>query len=291
MWKSRMRPARAVLLVVALAALSSAATASAKLLGGFTRFQQCPWTNVKVEKCLYMLTEGGTLTFGSKKIPVEKPIALQGGMGEPVKGISPMVAATNGVTLSKAPQPVPGGLLGLIPEAKQPPLVKSLAKFFFENMLTGVSATLEPAVSVSSIEVGELNLLAAENIALKLPLKIRLENPFLGKACYIGSSSAPVTWELTTGWTSPKKPNAPINGMPGSSEFLEKSQILQLNGNELVDNKWSAPAASGCGGGLSFLVDPIVNEQFGDMTAGHNSAVLESTVSIATAANVQSHND
>jgi len=238
-----------------------------------------------------MVTKGGTLTFGSKKVTIEKSIVLQGGMGEPVKGISPMVAATNGVTLSKASQPVPGGLLGLIPEAKSPPLVKSLAKFFFENTLTGVTATLELAKLAPSVEVGELNLLAAEGIALKLPLEIHLENPFLGKACYIGSSGVPVTWELTTGWTNPKKPNTPISGTPGTSEFLEKKQILQLNGNELVDNKWSAPAASGCGGGLSFLVDPIINEQLGDMTAGHNSAILKSTVSIATAANVNSHDD
>jgi hypothetical protein len=286
-----MRLTRVVLLAVAIAALSSAATASAKLLGEFTRFQQCPWTNAEVEKCLYMVSKAGTLTVGSKKITIEKPIVLQGGMGEPVKGIAPMIGATNGVTLSKGPQNVPGGLLGLVPEAKQPWLVKSLIKFFIENMLTSVSATLELAKPASEIEVGELNLLAAEGTALKLPLKVRLENPFLGKACHIGSNSAPITWRLTTGWTNPPAPNKPIGGTPGTSEFLEKSQILQLNGSEPVDNAWAGSTVNGCGGGLDFLVDPIVEEQLGDMSAGHNSAALKSTVSFATAANVKAHND
>ena len=291
MRKSRMRLTRVALLAVTAAALGGASSASALLLGEFTRFQQCPWTNSTVEKCLYMASNGGTLALGNKKISIEKSIVLQGGLGEPVKGIAPMIAATNGVTLSKTPQNVPGGLLGLIPEGKQPWLVKSLIKFFVENTLTGVNATVELAKSASSVEVGELNLLAAEGVALKLPLKLHFENPFLGRACYVGSSSAPVTWALTTGWTSPPAPNKPIGGAPGTSEFLEKSQILQLSGDELVDNSWAGPKVSGCGGGLDFLVDPIIEEQLGDTSAGHNSMTLKSTVSIARAENVKAHND
>jgi hypothetical protein len=100
-----------------------------------------------------------------------------------------------------------------------------------------------------------------------------------------------MVWELTTGVTAPEKPNAPITGAPGVSKFLEKKQILELSENELVDNKWSAPVANGCGGGLSFLVDPIVNEQLGDMTAGHNTAVLKNTIYISTAAAVKLNHD
>jgi hypothetical protein len=286
-----MRVARVALFAVTVVTLGSAASASAGLLGEFTRFQQCPWTNTEVKQCLYMLSKGGTITLGNKKVPLEKQIVLQGGFGEPVSGISPFFAATNGVTINKTAQTVPGGLLGFIPEGKTPPLVKGLAKFYFENMLTGVSATLELAEPASSIEVGELNLLDGEELALKLPLKIRFENPFLGKTCYVGSTGALVTWELTSGVTSPKKPNAPITGAPGTSKFLEKEQILELSKNKLVDNKWSAPSASGCGGGLSFLVDPIVNEQLGDMTAGHNTVVLENTIYISAAAAVKLNND
>jgi hypothetical protein len=279
------------LFAVAVATLGSAASASAGLLGEFTRFQQCPWTHTKVKQCLYMLSKGGTVTLGSKKIPIEKQIVLQGGFGEPVSGISPFFAATNGVTLTKAAQNVPGGLAGLVPEAKSPPLVKSLTKFYFENALTGVNATLELAEPASNIDFGKLNLLDGEGLALKLPLKVHLENPFLGKSCYVGSSGSPMVWELTTGVTAPEKPNAPITGAPGVSKFLEKKQILELSENELVDNKWSAPFANGCGGGLSFLVDPIVNEQLGNLAAGHNTAVLKNTIYTSAAEAVQLNHD
>ncbi len=291
MLKSRMRVIRMALFVVAVATLSSATSASAGLLGEFTRFQQCPWTNANVKKCLYMLTAGGTLTLGKKTVPIEKPIVLQGGIGEPVSGISPLFEASNWDTLSDAAQQVPGGLAGLVPAEKSPPLVKSLTKFFLENSLTGVTATLELAEPASSIGFGESNLLGGKGLALKLPLEIHFENPFLGKACYVGSSATPVDWELTTGTTAPKKPNSPITGAPGVSEFLEAGQILELSKDKLVDNKWSAPSASGCGGGLSFLVDPIVNEQLGEMSAGHNTAVLENTIYISAAAAVKLNND
>lgn len=269
------------LFAVAVATLGSAASASAELLGEFTRFQQCPWTNTEVKQCLYVLSKGGTVTLGKKEVPIEKQIVLQGGFGEPVSGISLFFAATNGITLTKAGQPVPGGLAGLVPDAKSPPLVKNLIKFYFENMLTGVNATLELAEPASSVGFGELNLRDGEGLALKLPLKVHFENPFLGKSCYVGSSGSPIVWELTSGGA----------GSPGVSKLLEKEQILELSENKLVDNKWSAPSASGCGGGLSFLVDPIVNEQLGELTAGHNAAVLKNTIYISAAAAVKLNND
>lgn len=281
MLKNRMRVARMALFAVAVATLGSAASASAELLGEFTRFQQCPWTNTEVKQCLYVLSKGGTVTLGNKKLTIEKQIVLQGGAGEPAGGISPFFAATNGVTLTKAGQPVPGGLAGLVPDGKSPPLVKAMAKFYFENMLTGVNATLELAEPASSIGFGELNLLDGEGLALKLPLKIHLENPFLGKACYVGSSESPIIWELTSGGA----------GSPGVSKFLEEKQILELSENELVDDTWAAPLASGCGGGLSFLVDPIVNEQLGSLAAGHNAADLKNTIYISAAEAVQLNHD
>jgi len=43
-------------------------------------------------------------------------------------------------------------------------------------------------------------------------LEVRLENPFLGNSCYIGSNAHPVVIEFTSGTTSPPAPNKPING-------------------------------------------------------------------------------
>ena len=147
MQKHRRRVVGAALLVVALAALGLAGTAQAKLVGNYTKFAQCPYTNLEVKKCIYSTTESGEVVLGSKKVPIEKPVVLQGGYGQPVEedGFSKFFAATNGITLSKAPQNVPGGLLGIVPEASSPALVKALIKFFLENSLTGVNSTLELA--------------------------------------------------------------------------------------------------------------------------------------------------
>jgi hypothetical protein len=49
-------------------------------------------------------------------------------------------------------------------------------------------------------------------------VKVRLENPFLGSECYVGSNSSPVVLNLTTGTTSPPAPNKPIKGTVGNIE-------------------------------------------------------------------------
>jgi hypothetical protein len=280
MQKHRTRVVAAALLAVSLAALGLAGPAQAKLTGAFTRFAQCPYKNAEVKKCIYSVTESGEVVLGNKKVPIEKPVVLQGGAGAiNEEGFGKFYAATNGITLSKAPQNVPGGLLGIVPDASSPALVKALIKFFLENSLTGVNSTLELAKSASDISISEFNLAGEEGVALKMPVKVHLENPFLGKNCFVGSSTSPITWNLTSGKTSPPAPNTSISGAGGEANLLESGRIIEIKNNKLVDNAWSAPTASGCGGILSFLVTPIINAQLGSTTAGHNTAILKGTVS------------
>ncbi len=284
------------LLVAALTTLGLAGSASAKLTGEFKKFEFCPYTNTSVERCINSLTTGGEVALGSKKVPIEKQVVLQGGYKEPsFEGpegeFAEFVAATNGVTLSKAPQNVPGGLAGIVPEKGTPFLVQVLIKFFFENKITGLTSTLELAKPASDIKISELHLAEGIGVALKLPVKVHLENPFLGKSCYVGSSTTPIKWELTTGKTSPPAPNTSITGKIGEVSFLEEAQILKLTGSELVDNAWSAPGASGCGGIISFLVNPIINSQLGSTTAGHNSAILKNEVWMALRNAVKQNNE
>ena len=131
--------------------------------------------------------------------------------------------------------------------------------------------------------LSEIHLAEEEEVALKMPAKIHLENPFLGKSCYVGSSSSPINMELTTGSTAPPGPKKSIAGTAGELEFLEAGSILHAKGAALVDNAWSAPAASGCGGILGFLVNPIINGQIGlPAAAGKNTAILKNTINIST---------
>jgi hypothetical protein len=277
------------LLIAALAVLALSASAQAKLTGAFTRFANCPYKTAEAKKCLLSVTESGEVILGSKKVPIVNPVTLQGGLGpfNETTEYSSMIAATNGITLSKTPQPVPGGLAGIVN-------CKEIKDFFlriscevtFENGLTGLNSTLELAKPASAIQVNEFNLAGEEGVALKLPIKIHLENPFLGSSCYVGSESSPVIWNLTSGKTSPPAPNTSISGAGGEGEFLEGGRIIQLNNNILVDNAWAAPGVNGCGGFLvELILNPIINSASGlPATAGHNTAILKNTVSLTSTA-------
>jgi hypothetical protein len=298
--KKRNPGGRAVAIVAAIAlfSLALAGTAQAKLAGEFTKFQYCPYKTAGVDRCLWSNNTGGEVVLGKKIVKIEKAVVLQGGYTKPVEAegeFSKFVAATGtgaGETLTKAAQVVPGGLLGIVPPESSPPLVKALSKFFFENALTGVNATLELAKPASEIRINELNLALGEGVVLKMPVRVHLENPFLGKSCFVGSSTSPITWNLRTDTTSPPGPNKPITGKPGEVEFLEEGRILELFNVELVDNAWSAPAASGCGGILSFLVNPIINSQVGlPAAAGTNTAKLQNRILEATAFSVKKNDE
>jgi hypothetical protein len=274
----------------ALAALCLPAVASAHT-GDFAKFNQCPSHTTGVVHCLYSVTNSGEIVLGNKTTKIEHPVTLQGGYSEEnAEGFSAFTAASNGETLSKTQQNVPGGLLGIVPPESSPPLVKLLSKFFFENSLTAVNATLELAKPASEIKLSNFNLLVEEGTALQLPVKVHLENPFLGKSCFVGSSSSPIIWKLTTGPTSPPGPNKSISGKPGFVELKDNFEIVELTENSLVENAWAAPEATGCGGILSFLVDPVIDTMIGlPATAGHNTAILNNTIDSATVGSVNTH--
>jgi len=115
--------------------------------------------------------------------------------------------------------------------------------------------------------------------------KVKLDNPFLGSSCYIGSNSNPIQLKLTTGTTSPPPPNTPISGSPGEPAGIEEGAIIAFKNNKLVDNSFAAPGANGCGGILfSWAVDPFVNSIVGvPSAAGTNTAILEGNTYIADA--------
>lgn len=278
-------------LAMAMAMFGIVGSASAHE-GEWAKFNQCPSTSQGVWKCLYSLTTGGHVQLGNKNVPIVNPVTLQGGMSEPTEFVSTFIGASNGQTLSKTPQPVPGGLAGLV-NCKEISdyILRTSCEWTFENALTGVNATLELARPASEIRVNQIALVTRNGAALKLPVKVHLENPFLGSACYVGSSSSPIIWNLTTGTSTPPAPFEPITGKPGTPHLTEESQIFSLQGTELVDNTWSAPHASGCGGFLvELLLDPIIDGMIGlPSSAGENAAVLAGENSIALASQVNLH--
>jgi hypothetical protein len=284
--------------VMAIFASLVAVSGASAHTGVWERFNYCPSTTTGVKKCVQSVTTGGAVVLGKKTVPIVNPVTLQGGIGTPEEKeehfYEKFFAASNGgESLTATPQPVPGGLSGLV-NCKEISnfLLRLGCEAVFENGLTGVNATLELARPASEIVVSEENLGGELGVALKLPVKVHLENPLLGSACYIGSSSSPIIWNLTTGKTSPPAPNTSIQGSAGLLEFVEGGAIAEFQNAKLVDNAWSAPGASGCGGWpAEYILDPIIEASVGvPSAAGHNSATLEKDrISLAKATKVNEH--
>ncbi len=284
----------AALMLASIAALSIASPAFATPKGEYAVFADCPVTTAQI--CIEANTESGEFIVGKKTVPIEKTITLQGGLNETGGTGLVFVAAKDGNTLTKVPQKVPGGLAGLVncTEIKGSGLLekaeRASCEAIFENGATGVTATTELAGPASSIQINLANLLEATGTALQLPVKVHLENPLLGSACYVGSNSSPIVLPLTTGTTSPPLPNKPITGNVGTLTFNEEGTILTVLKNSLVNNSFAAPATNGCGGIFEFLIGPIVNSSLGvPSTAGHNTAILNGTLHQAGSEIVQEH--
>jgi len=257
--------------------------------GEFASFGECPQSNPVLVFCTFSESKGGFFQIGKKTVPLKNPVILQGGLTvtNPETEALGFLAAANGKTLVPTPQPVPGGLLGVEAPKWWPLFLQNLFNETINKGLTGVTATVELAAPASSIGISLNNLLDEKGTALSLPVKIKLDNSFLGSNCYLGSNSSPVTIAFTTGETSPPPPNKPIHGSAGTLSFNEEATLVTVSGGSLVNNSFAAPGAHGCGGLFSFLIDPFVNSLIGlPSPAGTNSAVLEGKLQLADPAAV-----
>ena len=277
----------AALIATMLVPASSASAASHNPTGEFAQFNECPLSRATLFGCVYSESNGGFFQIGKKTTPLVNTVILQGGIEPKVGGEVgefSFFGAENGDTLSKTPQPVPGGLLGIEAPKWWPKFLQDLFNETINNGFTGVQATVELAAPATSIKVNTFNILIEQGTALSLPVKIKLSNPFLGNNCYIGSNSNPVVIDFTSGETSPPPPNKPIKGSAGNLEVNEAGTLITLSGGALVNNSFGAPGAKGCGGFFSFLIDPFVNSLVGlPSPAGTNAAVLEGKLQTADA--------
>jgi len=277
-------------LIIAAAALamllvpSQALAQSHNPTGEFAQFNECPLNNPSVTACIYSESDGGFFQMGAKTVPLVNPVVLQGGQTP----VGLFVGAENGETLSKTPQPVPGGLLGIEAPVWWPSWLQDWFNDHIDEGFTGVTATVELAGPASKIIVNPLALLEEMGTALSLPAKIKLSNVLLGSNCYIGSDSNPVVLDFTSGETSPPPPNEPISGSAGELTVNPEGTLVTLSGGSLVNNSFAAPEADGCGGIFSFFIDPLVNDLIGlPSPAGTNTAILEGKIQNAAASAVK----
>jgi hypothetical protein len=296
----RLTSARARLLVVLVVCVVCGVVGVSVALakepsGDFVSFKQCPRFVPGVNLCFYSQVTGGSTTIGKQTVPInadgQHAIVVQGGIEYQLEPpfAETFVGAVNGETLSKTPQSVPGGLGGLVNCAEVPgsgflrALGRTICMEVFASKLTELSVTTELAGPAGNIAISKSNLLTGEGAVLALPVKIHLESPILGRECYIGSDQAPVVLNLTTGTTNPAKPNSPISGLVGEIHAKDEFNFAEIPGNVLVDNDFAAPQATGCGGVLSFLIDPIINHKLGlPSPAGNNTTIQDTNLYEAT---------
>ena len=246
-----------IAIVAALGALLclTAAAYAKEPTGEYVPFSHCPYETAGVKQCVLSQSSGGEVVVGSARTPIKSTLTLQGGSALNLEtGQEEFFAAKGAETLSKTPQAVEGGLIDLLPKSDLPEWLWSTYEFFFENGLTGVNATTELAKPASEIGISAGNLAIEEGVALKLPVKVHLENPFLGSECYIGSSSHPIYLSLTTGKTSPPKPNSPISGSVGEITLNGAETILSTT-YKLVDNAFSVSGSDGMWGMVGLVGD------------------------------------
>lgn len=272
--------------VLALLVFVSLATAASHHpTGEYEQFAECPLNNVKINDCIFSVSSGGYFTVGKKTVPLKNPVTLQGGY-EGAGAAIKFYGAENGDTLSKTPQPVPGGLFGITAPTWWPKSVQEWFNNLINEGFTGVNATVEIAGPTKgflpNVKLSTENLIFREGTALGLPTKIHLENAILGSNCYIGSDEKPVQIEFTTG------KSGSLEGAVGKISFNEEFTITTISGGKLVNNTFAAPSVQGCGGFFSFFIDPLVDSLLGTPSpSGANSAVLEGKIQDAAASAVK----
>lgn len=219
----------------------------------FPNYSDCPRAGAIA--CIDIQSESGTQTIKGTDVPIGRSINIRGAIrdvgGEPVF-VPP--AGTNG--LFTTPIQIPGGLLGIdfpIPG----------------NSVAAIAQLAGPASSLR-IYPGDFNV--------RMPLKLKLENPILGPFCQIGSNSSPINVNLIIGTTNPPAPNRPISGAVGTPSIGAEGVIIDNNVN--VDNTFSVPSATNCGLGLG-LINGVINLKMGlPSAAGNNALVVTNDVGL-----------
>jgi hypothetical protein len=258
-----------------LSAASASVHHSVTLNGDWAPFNRCPVTNSAMLQtdgvnatplCVASSSPSGTIKIGNMS-PTTSQSDLQFGLVSSSAGFT-VISPSQGAVQS-APVGEPGGLSGMIcPSSNH--LVAHLCKVLAgHSKLNKVIATLESAGNPSNFNLGAG--LSSGIPIVTLPVKIHLQNVFLGLNCYIGTNANPIVLQ-------PQNATNPVvnsesfdgNGTPDSSGAMF---AIFSNGGTQQDTSFSVPAATGCGPGGRF--DGAINVNGGlPSPAGQNSLVL-----------------
>jgi hypothetical protein len=256
--------------------------------GKYAKFQYCPYTNPATDACVYSTVTSGNFKLGNANVPITAatPLTIQGGLTPPdANGDNIFIPAVGAPSLSPTPLKVPGGLIGLVDTGGFSGFLISL----FNAAVASVNDVYATAEVAGPVIFNAGNYIGEQGVALRLPLRVHLTNPFLGSNCYIGSTTNPIQLRLTTGTTAPPAPNTPIVGTSGAVDFQDAGQYIAFTGSRLVDNSFAAPAASNCGYLPldKLIITAAVNLKEGlPAAAGKNTAVQGGNTYLGGPANI-----
>lgn len=186
----------------ALAALATAGPASAdaapatQLAGHWAPFSRCPVDDpamlaadgrTDIVQCIASHSASGSIKLGSTEV-ITGASDLQVGVVQHTGGTNSLVAPAGGALIAD-PADIPGGLLGLMCPSDIP-IVSGICRQITNGTLNRVTATVESAGTPT-----DFNLTAGATSGqpiIAIPIRIHLQNPFLGGSCYIGSAAHPI---------------------------------------------------------------------------------------------------
>ena len=218
-----------------------------------------------ISSCVSSSAASGTIKLGSTTLTTGATDLQLGLINN--DGVYSTVAPSGGAVVG-APVDIPGGILGLMCPSKIP-VISDICRQVVNSPLNRVTATIESAGAPRDFNLGAG--VGTGTPIVTLPVKIRLDNPFLEPNCYIGTNSNPILLK-------PANLTPPTGGVvgfnaDGSPNPAGEMGYLTLTGASQGDSTFAVPGASGCG--LFGLLSGAVNLKQGlPSAAGKNSLVL-----------------
>lgn len=188
-------------------------------------------TGDPAQACLSVDVLSGTFDNDGFNLPIKAgDMVIASMMGEDAEGNPVFLPREDGHNgLYAKPMTVPGGVLGI--------------ELPFNNLFGLAAVTAE----VEAVEAPSFNGMFTE-FDLSLPVRMKINNAFLGDNCYLGSETAPVEFRLQPTNTAD---DAPTN------EPTDDGMGLKIGGLKSAAVDFAIPAASGCG--PFGVLNPIVN--------------------------------
>ncbi|MER6912108.1 hypothetical protein ABT354_10585 [Streptomyces sp. NPDC000594] len=264
-------------LPLAVAAPAGAAPRAADRLGGdWAPFARCPVDapamlaadgEETIATCISSVSPGGSITLGRTTARTGANDLQFGVVHNTTTGTSTVVPPEGGAIVG-APTEIPGGLLGLMCPGSIP-VVTEICRLLTDNTLNRVTATVESAGTPSHFDLAAG--LSTGRPIVSLPVRIRLQNPFLGSQCFIGSAADPIVLR-------PRNTTAPafaVQRFRGDGTRDDEGDMLRfaLTGNTQGDSTFAVPRARGCG--VLGVLNGAIDLKTGlPSPAGRNNLVL-----------------